>query len=272
MRPLPQAMVEGCQDWHPETASWLADAAALAYQPFDDIERAFRSQSDGPSLTFFDREGTQAYLAEYDSCTVIAFRGTQRDYRDILTDLDFRKAAANALGGKVHRGFYTALGAIQPDLERAVRFNRPIYITGHSLGGALALLAASVLNRPIYLMRTNLVLYTFGCPRVGNEQFTTFLHLFENVRHYRVTNVADVVPWVPFMSLQFRHGGEHRHLTHLGGLIVKPGILGHLANAALALVPDIMKARCWRDWLPVRLFTDHRVSAYQTKLWNLSDD
>ena len=47
---------------------------------------------------------------------------------------------------------------------------KKVYITGHSLGGALAILAAYDLAQ-LYATRT-FVIYTFGCPRIGNHVFS----------------------------------------------------------------------------------------------------
>ena len=99
---------------------------------------------------------------------------------------------------RVHEGFYRAfvkpnegklgiedkMGAIKQATNGAV----PIYITGHSLGGALAQIAAAVLGSDQVG-----ACYTYGSPRVGNSYFD----LWVKVPSYRVLNYADIVPQVP---------------------------------------------------------------------------
>jgi len=76
------------------------------------------------------------------------------------------------------------MGAIKQATNGAV----PIYITGHSLGGALAQIAAAVLGSDQVG-----ACYTYGSPRVGNSYFD----LWVKVPSYRVLNYADIVPQVP---------------------------------------------------------------------------
>ncbi len=96
-------------------------------------------------------------------------------------------------GGVVHCGFHAALeqiwaAALQPCLTRLKAANpaRTIWLTGHSLGGALATLAAARLADVTGL-------YTFGSPLVGDRQFAERCP----DRAYRVVNNNDIVPHVP---------------------------------------------------------------------------
>ncbi len=77
---------------------------------------------------------------------VLAFRGTEKDSRDIKTDLNLRFYSAN--GAKVHTGFQQAFRRVAPAINEALTSLGAfkLYITGHSLGGALALVAARLLS------------------------------------------------------------------------------------------------------------------------------
>jgi pimeloyl-ACP methyl ester carboxylesterase len=98
---------------------------------------------------------------------VIAVRGTRPElgWYDIGTDFRFAHAGFGDFG-RVHKGFANAFGSILPQLQReqgAILSADVIHCVGHSLGGAIATLAAghyATLNR-------NVRLYTFGSPRVG---------------------------------------------------------------------------------------------------------
>ena len=79
----------------------------------------------------------------------------------------------------------------------------PIFITGHSLGGALATLGAAYLSGwgPA-------ACYTFGAPRGGNKGFSSSLQ----TPVYRVVNPGDPVPHVPTPLRGYRHAGDRRRL------------------------------------------------------------
>lgn len=139
----------------------------------------------------FNVGGTQAILVtgEADKIAVLAFRGTEKDFRDIKTDLDAR-FYTNSDGTKVHNGFRDAYALIKDQVTEAVNELKDykLYITGHSLGGALALIATRDLNSDCIS-----ACYTFGSPRVGSVEFG------EDIKPpiYRVVNAADAVPHVP---------------------------------------------------------------------------
>ena len=85
---------------------------------------------------------------------------------------------------------------------KALHRDAPIFITGHSLGGALATLAAVDVHQTYGLNS----LITFGEPRVGNQQFSDFFKPV--VTNYRVTHYADIVPHIPLTAQGFYHEGD----------------------------------------------------------------
>lgn len=141
-------------------------------------------------VAVFDVKGTQAYLAkrEKDMTAVLAFRGTEKDPRDIRTDFDATLIEVN--GAKVHKGFYNAYKLVEStilsELEKLKGYT--LYITGHSLGGALAIIASCRINSDIVG-----ACYTFGSPKVGNYAYAEKV----KVPMYRVVNSADCVPETP---------------------------------------------------------------------------
>ena len=88
------------------------------------------------------------------------------------------------------------------DAEREDDLPTTVTVVGHSLGGALATLCATDLVMEENI--TSVRLYTFGCPRVGNEAFAKALQNTTLV-HTRVTHDRDVVPTLPFRHLGFHH-------------------------------------------------------------------
>lgn len=134
---------------------------------------------------------------------VLAFRGTEKKVSDWLTDV--RCVPTVDRKTKVHTGFLDAFtknvdaeGRTVEEVAREIldrpeakdKKGRPLplFITGHSLGGALALLATKLIAPDV-----TGACYTFGAPRIGNYEFFRFI----KTPVYRVVNSSDIVPRVP---------------------------------------------------------------------------
>ena len=159
-------------------------------------------------VEFFDIEGAQAYLLkDMNGIHVLSFRGTEvTEKSDVLADL---KAGKNleACGGKVHVGFKGEINKLWPSISAALADNPGnLYVTGHSLGAAMATIAASRMQDRVT------ALITFGSPRVGNAEFVKSV----TVEHYRVQNNCDDVTKVPFMLMGFDHHGTHKYMNFHG--------------------------------------------------------
>ena len=133
----------------------------------------------------------------FDPFAVLVFRGT-RMVKSWPSNLNSRQRSWPG-GGSVHDGFKTGFNGLWQIIEPVFSgINLPLFITGHSLGGALAVMAAS--------MRPEAVVYTFGAPKTGDAVFARSL---EQSRIYRVENDHDIVPSMPPFSIHsnFRHVG-----------------------------------------------------------------
>jgi hypothetical protein len=115
-------------------------------------------------------------------------------------------------GGKVHREFFRAYNIIKTQVRSPINFllkmfpQAQILVTGHSLGAALATLAAVDLKRQH--QTANIQLFTFGSPRVGNRAFVKSVYtLFPLGTIYRIVNAGDIVPHVPVLSQGYIHVG-----------------------------------------------------------------
>jgi triacylglycerol lipase len=200
-----------------------------------------------------DYKGAECLIVENSERVVLAFRGTEpKEFSDIKADLKAWKRPSDT-EGMVHAGFYDYLERIWEHAEAycstPARKKKELYICGHSLGGAMATLAASRLSDRV------VACYTYGSPRVGGRDWLA-KQTFEN---HRYVNNNDVVPRVPFWIMGFRHYGELHYINYYGNL--------------RKLTPwqkfkDSWRGR-FRAWSKLELFDgarDHSMDAYEAKI------
>jgi hypothetical protein len=130
---------------------------------------------------------------------IVVFKGTN-DIYDLMTDINFFPKKTQV--GVVHRGFYNTFLKVYPDIKEHLEgAKNKIFLTGHSLGAALAILCSA------YFKHLNPILVTFGSPRVGAKSFTDYVS--KDIMHIRWQNVNDVVCYSPPI---FKHFGEKRSI------------------------------------------------------------
>jgi hypothetical protein len=198
------------------------------------------------SANVIDTKDTDTFsstLSEYNRTAYVIFRGTE-DSNDMLANIDIRRREFMECG--VHFGFLRQFRAVEEHVsrflqERVGKYDRIVF-TGHSLGGALATIAAmeAVVNNktevPVYC-------HTFGSPRVGDASFSALFNdaaetthqrpnrravsgregktvetesvvtesitqknRIDHINHWRVFDYADPVPMIPISNM-FRHVG-----------------------------------------------------------------
>lgn len=128
---------------------------------------------------------------------------------------------------KVHKGFAVAYAAVAPMLLSTVKRlqeerRRPVFITGHSLGGALATICSLDLNLRLGITRREVFVSTFGAPRVGNRQFSSLYNDIVPI-HWRIVVGPDVVAKLP--KVGFTHVGKKVLITVDGDLFIDPNSL-----------------------------------------------
>lgn len=198
-------------------AVYLAELASMAYLKPQEInekvsELGFRHEE------FFQDEGTdtQVFIACNDNARIISFRGTEPgEIKDWESDMEVH--LTDALGGKVHKGFYKALNSVwEKLLPSLLKDDRPLWVTGHSLGAAIAVLAVAKLYKEKNVKAQGL--YTFGQPRCGDHQFSEkFDELFAQ-KTFRFVNHNDIVPRVPLKSMHYAHVGQSKYFNKNGKL------------------------------------------------------
>ncbi|MDP6442228.1 MAG: lipase family protein [Pirellulaceae bacterium] len=201
----------------PVNAQQLAGAAQLAYESSELV--AERLGRDDISSVCFDVRDTQGFVAAGEHAAVLAFRGTESNsLADWVTDADLT-LVDGPLGGRVHEGFYDALSHVWRTIDDAVAglaTDKPLWITGHSLGGALAVLAAA---RWLDADRPLAGLYTFGQPRVGDATFARNFNFAMKTTAFRVVNDNDLVTRMPPRSLGYSHTATFLCFTEDGRLV-----------------------------------------------------
>lgn len=215
----------GATSYSKINAWWLAELCRLIYREETDEDKKATPPTRQDVLDkvqlkevqFFNEGPTEAALIKpKDAAAVqfaaLIFRGTT-DLKDWLIDFE---AIPNKWSGQglVHKGFEDALQLVWDKIAASLKTNVPsdcpLFIAGHSLGAALATLAAALLQPR--------ALYTFGSPRVGDNTFGATL---SSVKNFRVVNNRDLVPTQP-PPLPFHHVGELHYITHDGGMLINP--------------------------------------------------
>lgn len=209
----------------PRNAAALARAADIAYLPESEAKPLFQ-ENLGMDARLISVDNTQVYVAGNAGHIVVAFRGTESPTTiDGLKDWLLADAAnllmvpegrlgtdliAAGVGARFHQGFVNATGAIWDPVFAAVneevkKEDRPVWITGHSLGGALAMFASWLFTRKFVNIHQ---VYTFGAPMIGNAAACkAFDDNFAN-KVFRYVNAPDPVPLLPTMSMlanEFQH-------------------------------------------------------------------
>lgn len=196
--------------------AWAMLASSLGHSTF--------IKSEFEKICFLDNASTDTQVAIWRDIArrrlVVAFRGTeQTQWKDLITDLMLVPAGLNPerIGGdfkqevQVHSGFLSAYDSVRTRIISLIKlaigyiddlaeppFKWHVYVTGHSLGGALATLLALELSSSQLAMHgaVSVTMYNFGSPRVGNKKFAEYYN--EKVKDsWRVVNHRDIIPTVP---------------------------------------------------------------------------
>ena len=250
-------------DYSAINAWWMSEFSTLIYESKDKVEEEISKITNfEPIWLNGDDTNTQGLVVEFDEFIVIAFRGTElfrvseiSDFekvnnfvQDFITDIS--GLDGNDLRGvSVHGGINDALNSVWEELSNLLEeASKPIWFTGHSLGGALALLAA--FKWEVNPERIGGV-YTIGCPAIGGSDFKekydaelyekTFHHIYgEDI----VTNIGQFIRNLPGI-INFEQVGQKFYLP----------------RTDVNLVENII----YRLLMP---FIDHGPIFYMNYLWN----
>lgn len=210
-------------------AWWLAELASLAYHDEAGVRKILTRLLNiaDRDIQWLAQDGTDGFMIDYQGDYFIVFRGTEfykpdsvtlssvpRTIMDIQTDLGFTTMRVNeeednpVSGVNIHGGFNCALEAVWQQINEFVQQDpdKKIWLTGHSLGGALATVAAMRLHKRVK------GLYSYGCPGVGDETLVRFFDDNLADKAFRYVNGNDLVTRAltvaPFAN--FSHVGEEQ--------------------------------------------------------------
>lgn len=273
---MPDFLFEGAEGFSAADAWWLGELCRLAYTP-DDTERGRKKYVGFPEraqileertpfkeLVSIHKTGNHASIYRRRDDTgpsVLCFRGTNRTRQWVMNALVRpHRWKRYRLDGDpeeafVHSGFYVFLKRVWPLIEsELMRLPRPWIVTGHSLGGALAMLVGPIIHPDL--------ICTFGAPKVGNE---TFYQLKTGNELWRLVNHTDLVPHLPLRdrtlgARHFSHG--HPAMT----LRSESGITMELESSDGATLP-ISAANLGTGLKnPPQWLIEHRIGEYCRKL------
>ena len=270
-------------------ARFLGTAADLAYYGAKEGPPKYAAEL-GLTARLIAVDNTQVYVATNADQIVIAFRGSENPATlDGLKDWLLTNAVnmlvvpegrigtdfmAAGVGARFHLGFMSALAEVWDPLKAAVdeelaKQERTVWVTGHSLGGAIATLAAWRLEQQFVTVEG---VYTFGAPMIGNELAARAYEQQFAGRSFRFIDDGDLVPWLPTMSFvtnQYVHVPKEVSLgsaLQLGtGVLKALDVLGGMAKS----VTDSVLSGTARDdlWkVVVQRIDAHMMTNYNALL------
>ena len=216
---------------------------------------------------------TQSFVFRKKNLIVLVFRGSQQ-LKDWQTNFNLQlipfklqvSQATASPAGKVHRGFFEAWASVELDVvEQLQQWRTPdtkLFVTGHSLGGALAALAAVSLQAQGLHVDG---LYTFGQPRVGDWEFVNKLNSGLRYRSFRFVNNNDAVPLIPppftlwNLTRLYGHFGQLRYFNAFGKLMMTSTLWQRLPDRFLGLLKALSKSG-------LDVITDHYMEFYIANL------
>ena len=174
-----------------KTQATLANAT---YLDVDELKAAM--QAENIKLvrhTTLPESQVSYFLTQYKGVQTIAIRGTA-NLQNAMVDIDLALQADASLGIILHQGFASAARAVYLDVKPYLADDIPIQTTGHSLGGAVAVILSMYLTQNDYNLSQ---IITFGQPKVTN---VAGAEKFSYLPLTRIVTAKDIVPLVPPLS------------------------------------------------------------------------
>lgn len=226
--------------------------SSLAYEPSDQVAVKIKETD---YILKGQNELTETlvsyFLVEKNNIQILAVRGTA-NLENVLVDLDIQLKSDKKLGIDLHQGFSAAALAVYKDVKPLLSASKPIVTTGHSLGGAVALILAMHLDADGYQIQQSI---TFGQPKVTN---VTGAGHFDHLPVMRIVTPLDMVPLVPALSpLQLQNLDI---FWHLGSEVI---LMPKQEYAVTQGLKSMLRASKFVDKVPDESnFEAHKMSVY----------
>jgi hypothetical protein len=184
-----------------------ARLSAIAYLNGDGVKSALESQSKVlVHQSMIEENQVSYFLTQSNGVQTIVIRGTANE-ANVMLDLDLELKPDTQLNIKLHQGFASAARAVLNDVKPYLNADQPVHLTGHSLGGAVAVVLGMYLEKNDFNVAQ---VITFGQPKVTN---VAGAELFASLPLLRIVTPDDIVPLVPPISpLQIRDLDIYWHM------------------------------------------------------------
>ncbi|TXK74089.1 lipase family protein [Paenibacillus sp. N3.4] len=204
------------------TAIFLAAMCGQSYNQFEHADGSFTVPTPYEvvaafkATSFFGKKEWFGFIAESDDRVVLVFRGTNTK-SDWISDAIARQTPYpyTKEGGLAHQGFLDIYSSARKQILTALNklsAQKALYITGHSLGGALtALCAVDVAANTKFKAPA---IYTFASPRAGNPVFARLFNQ-KTGSHFRIYNINDIVPELPPVLYTSPRTDKTYHYLHV---------------------------------------------------------
>jgi len=188
-----------------------------------------------------DKHGVQCYILKQNNVCVVVFRGSDEKIDWVN---NFQARLIQTTYGYMHKGFKKLWDKISKELRDNIPSGSLVYFTGHSLGGALALISS------FYITHKQVV--TFGSPMIIEKNYPPYLKPL----HIRVVNNNDIVPRLPSKKLGYTHIGKLFYLSYSGELLETINFFDNLRS----------RLKAWSKGEFFNAKYDHDLNLYIKKL------
>lgn len=266
---VPDNLLKFKQNYCDDVAKWLLELSVVSYiDDIKELENQIATKTNFKVKKVCEKDNIEALVLYTDDVIVVSFAGTEvTEFSDINTDLQFWYSKAE--GVRMHSGFYTAYKKIKFDVYRAVLElqkdkHRDVYWTGHSLGGALAVIFGT-------FWKEKSVIYTYGQPRVGDRDFAKRTQA--RADHYRVTVNADFAPKAPpKWIIGYHHSGEETRLVIEPEFISFGWITNWIRKEVITFIIAVFFRLSWFltsfAWYARKAWIHHSMLTHRKLLWN----
>lgn len=228
---------QASQELDLRTALFLAAVCGQTYMHYNNkdglflVPRSYSLVGEFTAKAYDNSAERFGFVLTSERASVLAFRGSGSAV-DWVSDFIAQQTAYRPVknAGLTHKGFtdiYMSARISILDILKKLPPEKPLFITGHSLGGSLATLAA--IDLAYNSAFTSPIVYTFGTPRVGDPKFVSTYNA-AIATHWRFQNEFDIVPHLPTLVYQSPKTKQTYYYMHVKGEVRRSFRMGSIAG------------------------------------------